>query len=685
MQGCASLTFTNFRIMYRRKFNVDFDLLRPGMSATLFFSQVPGLRVEEKPTGVTIHNQISSSESDFPITNVRVVEDQLLESAPAFVCTICQDCVITKAKLLPCAHMFCASCIDTWAAKYQSLPEFKNWAAMARQKTPTMKTAPCPLCNTSSPLEQFKTISAQSVFPERAIYVLIHSLRICCRYSPLGCSWTGSIGTYGSHLKSCVFHLEAHAGKVDKLEELPDEDVPVVRIPGGIFACSSQPPEAPQQSEWSRVRQSYFVDKEAFQLENWSFVHTLREIPGCGGLTPLEIQRGLLSEDLRDDTRVADDIIACAAEYVTSSTSKTQFNQSRTKVANQFCQSAVASVFGSAHGSGMVLDVDDGPPNLPHGTPTSASGSFGAAQFALARLDAPVENPPANYGPALGTYRVVGSYTPPEGADAGATPFLHVSHGDTVEVFQKNEAGWAFGRKMYLKSAAAVSSLMQQHSAHLLPCGAAGNTNFAASTFGLPPVDANSAIPLSSANKFKSLPANSSIVSSAGWFPSHLLSLGVDMTSGCPAQLAPRSLNFVRPNSQQHQNLKTEEPLNPLFVAKVVVSFDFTNSSSSTGGITSTLKSATTANNLTAADSVLLTVANGDEVRVFTPDVRGWVYVQVTKLGCSSSSNLTSGTSTSSSNSSTVGAEANLQMKNEQQHRLGTHGWVPRAVLSLFD
>jgi len=120
-----------------------------------------------------------------------------------FVCKICQVHVVgCGPKLSRCSHLYCGDCIAQW---FDAHPKSQSWA----QRAQAAGSVPCPVCK--EPLKE-----GTDLFPVCAggrtesafLYRMLSGLKVMCanhsRCREDGkCDWTGEYGSIQAHMRGC--------------------------------------------------------------------------------------------------------------------------------------------------------------------------------------------------------------------------------------------------------------------------------------------------------------------------------------------------------------------------------------------------------------------------------------------------------------------------------------------------
>lgn len=141
------------------------------------------------------------------IKEVKIQEDQLVGEAEEFICKICYVHVVGNGPFLTnCSHLFCGDCLTEW---FQTHPECQSWAQRAKAAGP-QRIVPCPVCkqNLNEKTDLYPVCSTSMRSENLLLWRMLSSLKIMCKNHPKvypegRCDWIGEYGTYQAHIQAC--------------------------------------------------------------------------------------------------------------------------------------------------------------------------------------------------------------------------------------------------------------------------------------------------------------------------------------------------------------------------------------------------------------------------------------------------------------------------------------------------
>jgi len=141
------------------------------------------------------------------VSEVKIQEDQLLGEAEEFICKICYVHVVGNGPFLTnCSHLFCGDCLTEW---FQTHPECQSWAQRAKSAGP-QRIVPCPVCkqNLNEKTDLYLVCSTSVRSENLLLWRMLSSLKVMCKNHPKvrtegKCTWIGEYGTYQAHIQGC--------------------------------------------------------------------------------------------------------------------------------------------------------------------------------------------------------------------------------------------------------------------------------------------------------------------------------------------------------------------------------------------------------------------------------------------------------------------------------------------------
>lgn len=120
-----------------------------------------------------------------------------------FVCKICQVHVVgCGPKLSRCSHLYCGDCIAQW---FDAQPRTQSWA----QRAQGAGTVPCPVCKEPLKWEtDLFSVCAGGRTESTFLYRMLSGLKVrCANHSRCRadgkCDWTGTYGNIQAHMRGC--------------------------------------------------------------------------------------------------------------------------------------------------------------------------------------------------------------------------------------------------------------------------------------------------------------------------------------------------------------------------------------------------------------------------------------------------------------------------------------------------
>jgi len=173
-----------------------------------------------------------------------------VNEAPEFICKICQIHVVgATPTLTKCSHLFCGDCITEWFARQ---PSFRSWAQVAKSSG-VEATVPCPVCKTNLRDKQdLHPLSSSSQKSEcLLLWRMLCSLKIRCINHPSvngkgSCDWVGEYRNYEAHAQMCLgLGPRPRSRQNHAMTAIPEEASPPTQLSPSATRLAREPTGPP--------------------------------------------------------------------------------------------------------------------------------------------------------------------------------------------------------------------------------------------------------------------------------------------------------------------------------------------------------------------------------------------------------------------------------------------------------